>query len=79
MRSVLAQAIKDICSADRSERAEVVRWMKEDDFQTVCEFACVEPQMMMEQMASLATMPTPLAKKYGYMLRVEVMRGVHRG
>jgi len=76
-RSVLAQAIKDICSAD--ERASVVRWLKEEDFQTVCDLAEVEAEMMLEQMASLATMPIPLAKKYGYMLRVEVMRGVHRG
>lgn len=76
---MLAQAIRDIYSPKEEERSAVIMWLGQPDFVTVCEYASVEPGMMMEQMASLARMPLSLAKKYGTLLRVEVLRGVYHG
>jgi hypothetical protein len=76
-RAVLAQAVRDICSSDEDERSAAILWIKDPDFDVVCSFAEVEAKMMMEQMASLAAMPLILARKYGNLLRTEIMRGVH--
>lgn len=76
-RAVLAQAIRDIYSGSESERRDVLLWMKTKDFEIVCDYACVEPEQMMEQIASLAVMPAILARKYGKALRNHVMSGVH--
>lgn len=78
-RATLAQAVRDIYSSNPKDREGVVEWMKSEDFLTVCEYACVEPDNMLEQMGKLLALPIPLAKKYGITLRMCVMRGVHWG
>lgn len=77
-RSVLAQAISDIYSGKPSHRNDVIHWLGEEDFNTVCDHAHVEPDQMREQIAALCRLPTPLAKKYGKMLRNFVMHGIHK-
>lgn len=76
-RAVLAQAIRDIYSGTPNERKDVLLWMQTDDFEIICDYACVEHTQMMDQMASLALMPCILARKYGKALRNHVMAGVH--
>lgn len=76
-RAVLAQAIRDIYSGTPQERKDVLLWMRTEDFEIVCDYACVEYTQMMDQMASLAIMPAILARKYGKELRNHVMSGVH--
>lgn len=76
-RAVLGQAIRDTYEGQQSARSEVIRWLKTKDFETVCDYAHVEPAQMQEQIATLLTLPIPLAKKYGRMLRLRVMEGVH--
>lgn len=76
-RAVLGQAIRDIYGGSDMERAEVIRWMRTKDFETVCDYACVEHRQMMDQMASLVAMPCILARKYGKLLREHVMYGVY--
>ncbi len=77
-RSVLAQAIRDIYGSDLSPRLEVIRWLQTKDFETVCEFAHVEPMSMREQLMALIELPTDLARKYGKLLRDKVMEGLNR-
>jgi len=77
-RSVLAQAISDIYSGKPCHRNEVIHWLAEDDFDTVCDHAHVEAEEMREQIAALCRLPIPLAKKYGKMLRNYVMHGIHK-
>jgi len=76
-RSVLAQAIRDLYSSVPEDREETIAWLGSKDFIVVTEYADVEPENMLEQMTSLATMPTMLARKYGNILREEIMRGVY--
>lgn len=66
-------------SADEKERTEVLLWIASKDFETVCDFAHVEAEQMADQLRNLAAMPLNIARKYGHLLRVEVMRGVHHG
>jgi hypothetical protein len=60
-----------------SERMDVLKWLKTRDFDTVCDFAHVEPSTMREQLAALAALPYPLARKYGKMLKDKIMESVH--
>lgn len=78
-RAVLGQSIRDLSSPEKKTRTAVVLWLNTQDFHTVCDFAYVEPDQMISQMAALATMPLALARKYGDLLRAEVMKGVHYG
>lgn len=72
-RSVLAQAVRDIYAGKVNERAEVIRWLKTTDFETVCEYADVEASSMREQIAYLAAMPQELSRKYGKKLRDKIV------
>lgn len=76
-RSVLAQAVKDVYSGDTGARMEVIRWLKSEDFDVVCEFAEVDIPSMREQLASLIALPLPLARKYGKPLRDQIMVGIY--
>ena len=78
-RSCLGQCIRDLSSTNPREREDVLEWMASEDFAIVCEYAEVDPEQMKEQMSALAAMPLILARKYGHMLKVAVMRGVHHG
>jgi hypothetical protein len=76
-RSVLGQAIRDTYEGHTGNRSEVIRWLKTNDFEIVCDFAHVDADQMREQIATLITLPIPLAKKYGRILRMRVTEGVH--
>ena len=76
-RAVLGQAIRDVYEGQAPHRLEVMRWLKSKDFDIVCDYACVNAAQMQEQIATLMTLPIPLAKKYGRILRMRVMEGVH--
>lgn len=72
-RSVLAQAVRDIYDKDERVRRDALRWVLTRDFVTVCDYAFVEPDTMKTQLANLANMPLALARKYGTMLRSEII------
>lgn len=72
-RAVLAQAIRDIYDLNENVRKEALRWIMSPDFQIVCDYAFVDPEDMKEQMANLSTLSRSLAKKYGSLLRSEVL------
>ena len=76
-RAVLAQAVRDTYCGGTGPRGEIIRWLKTKDFEIVCEFADVEPTSMREQIATLLTIPEPLAQKYGKLLRDKIMAGIH--
>lgn len=77
-RAVLGQAIRDTYDLSlMNNRRDIIRWLKTPDFFTVCDMADVEATQMQEQIATLCTLSIPLAKKYGRMLRMRVMEGVH--
>lgn len=76
-RACLGQAIHDACDEHVGNRSEVIRWLKTNDFEVVCDFAHVDADQMREQIATLLTLPIPLAKKYGRILRMRVTEGVH--
>ena len=73
----MGQAIRDVYEGNPNARLEVMHWLKSKDFEIVCDFAYVDADQMMEQIATLLTLPLPLAKKYGRILRLKVMEGVH--
>lgn len=75
---MLGQAIRDTYDASLiNNRRDIIRWLKTEDFFTVCDMADVEATQMQEQIATLCTLSIPLAKKYGRILRMRVMEGVH--
>jgi len=74
-RAVIAQAIVDTYGQDRY-RTKVIYWLNSPDFNEVCDYANVDSEQMRKQIASICTLPPPLAKKYGKMLRDQIMFGV---
>lgn len=76
-RAVLAQAVRDLYSDETRDRLEALRWLKTKDFETVCDFAEVEHTSMRDQLVQLASFPQNLARKYGKLLRDEIMSHVH--
>jgi hypothetical protein len=76
-RAVLSQAIKDLYGTSGRDRIETIRWLKSDDFPTVCDFANVEAESMRIQLLNIANMPFPLALKYGKQLSDLVMYSIH--
>jgi hypothetical protein len=68
-RAVLGQAVRDIYSGKDTDRSEVARWLKSDDFHTCCSLADVHPDELRNQMINLLALPRMLAKKYGMILR----------
>lgn len=71
-RGVLGQSIRDISDSNERVRKEALRWVLTPDFQTVCDYAFVDPESLKEQIANLATMSIALARKYGNALRAEI-------
>ena len=76
-RAVLGQAIRDLYGTDNRARVEVLVWIKSRDFDTVCDFAFVEPQQMREQLLAISQLSPGLARKYGSELRHQVMEDVY--
>ncbi len=72
-RAVLAQAVRDIYDTDERVRRDALKWILTRDFETVCDMAFVEPETMKSQLANLATLSIGLARKYGSMLRSEII------
>ena len=68
-RSVLAQGIKDIYDRNDKVRLEAIKWINSRDFETVCDFALVEPDSLREQLANLATLPINTARTYGIVIQ----------
>lgn len=75
-RAVIAQSIVDIYGEEQ-HRNQVINWLKSKDFEEVCDHADVDSEQMRLQLASLCRLPCPLAKKYGKMLRDQIMLGVY--
>ena len=73
----MGQAIRDVYQGDIAERAEVIRWLRSNDFVVVCEYAHAEPEQMRQQIAALCELPISLAKKYGKMLRDKVVEDLY--
>lgn len=73
-RAVLGQAVRDIYDQNIGVRAETLRWMKSEDFEVVCIFANVDPYAMRRQLRNLAELPIHIAKKYGQILRSQIIR-----
>lgn len=48
-------------------------WVKSTDFDSVCDYACVDIERMREQLISLAGLGPLLARKYGSKLRQEII------
>lgn len=68
-RAVLSQAIRDIYDSNERIRKAALRWILTPDFQTVCDYAFVEPESLKGQLANLAMLPRELAIKFGRELR----------
>ena len=68
-RAVLAQAISDTAIGDRVQRLEVARWIRTNDFVTVCNFADIDEEIIKDQVQNLLTMSSrPLRKHYSRIL-----------
>ncbi len=68
-RAVLSQAISDTAIGDRIQRLEVARWLRTNDFVTVCNFADIDEDIIKDQVQNLLTMASrPLRKHYSKIL-----------
>jgi hypothetical protein len=76
---VLGQSVRDLYEGDERRRKEVFVWMTTDDFDTVCDFANVHSEDMLQQMMALSGLPLALAKKYGRLLRAKITEDVYEG
>lgn len=72
-RAVLGQAVRDIYDVSARVREETLAWLQSTDFETVCDYACVDAENMRDQLISLASLPPAMARKYGSQLRIEIL------
>lgn len=52
-KQVIVRAIKDAVEGNDNARRDVVRWLVSHDFDTICEFAQVDPQSWRPRIAEL--------------------------